>query len=165
MNDPEKLRETGWRRRLMPSEEAEWRASFSAQPEAQADLELESVLTEHLNRLPNVPVASNFTARVLGSVEAEIKADSLKKARGRWTWRLLMPRAAFALSGALTVIAVVSLVSHQQRANARQEMAQSVAAVSSVASLPSPEVLQDFEAIRRLNFTPAPDDQLLALFQ
>ena len=44
-------------------------------------------------------------------------------------------------------------------------MAQGIATVTSVKSLPSPEVLQDFEAIRRLNSTPAPDEQLLALFQ
>jgi hypothetical protein len=47
----------------------------------------------------------------------------------------------------------------------RKEYAQSIATVSDVSSLPSPEILQNFEAIRRLAPAPAPDEQLLTLLQ
>jgi hypothetical protein len=162
MNDPQRLREISWRRRLTADEQAGLRASLSSKPEALEDLELESALTESLARLPGAPVSSNFTARVLESVEREASAGARRKPGQRW--QVLFPRIAYAVSGVLTIVAVLSLLSYHQRAEARQ-MAQSVAAVSSVTSLPSPDVLRDFEAIRSLNSTPAPDEQLLALFK
>ena len=61
------LRELVWRRKLTEAEHA----GLRAQPETQADLELESRLTEALARLPDAPVPSNFTARVLQAVERE----------------------------------------------------------------------------------------------
>jgi hypothetical protein len=45
------------------------------------------------------------------------------------------------------------------------KMAESVAVVSRVSSLPGPDVLQDFEAVRCLTRTPAADGELLALLQ
>jgi len=46
----------------------EW---LAAHPEAQESLDLETGLTEALRKVPDVPVASNFTARVLQAVERE----------------------------------------------------------------------------------------------
>src|ERR1700690_4482069 len=61
------LRELVWRRKLTEAE----RAGLRAPPETQADLEFESLLTEGLARLPDAPVPSNFTARVLQAAERE----------------------------------------------------------------------------------------------
>jgi len=47
----------------------------------------------------------------------------------------------------------------------RAELRDSVVAVSAVKSLPSPEVLRDFDVIRALDQTPPADEQLLTLLQ
>jgi hypothetical protein len=53
---------------------------------------------------------------------------------------------------------------HEHRVHQRAQLAQSVAAVSSVASLPGPDILQDFDVINQMNHAAA-DKELLALMQ
>src|SRR6516225_12355183 len=60
-------RELIWRRKLTEAE----RAELQTKPDNHADLEFESRLTEELDRLPDKPVPSNFTARVLQAIERE----------------------------------------------------------------------------------------------
>jgi hypothetical protein len=65
-----------------------------------------------------------------------------------------------------TVVVGVAFVSYQKvDASSRRKLAESVAMVSSVSSLPSPDILQDFDAIQALNLTPPPDEELLLVFQ
>ena len=78
------LRELVWRRKLTDAE----RAGLGAQPEVQADLEIESRLSETLARLPDAPVPSNFTARVLQAVERESVRP--RAINWSWTWRMLV---------------------------------------------------------------------------
>jgi hypothetical protein len=155
-----RLRELSWRRKLTDAEEAQLRALLAARPEAQADWDAEATLNAALGRLPDAPVPSNFTARVLQAVEREA-AGELRQDEGNWQfWRRLrwLPKVAFA-----AVVLGTGLVSYRQLQAARfAEYAHSVAAVSGVASVPSPEVLKDFDAIRASNPTPVPDEQLLA---
>jgi anti-sigma factor RsiW len=164
-NDPiyNRLRELSWRRRLTDPEEAELRAWLSAHPELQAEWEAEAGLNASLSRLPDAPVPGNFTARVLQAVERESAAE-LRRREGRWlTWlrRRWLPRMAFAI-----VIVGAGFVSYQKvEAANRRKLAESVAVVSSVSSLPSPDILKDFDAIRALNSTPPPDEELLMVFQ
>lgn len=164
-NDPtyDRLRESRWRRKLTEAERAQLGAWLAAHPDTEADWEAEAGLSEALGRLPDVPLASNFTARVMQAVERE--AVAARRQRGGWRlwygclrW---LPRTAFA---ALAVSA--ALVTYRATENHRRaQMAESIAAISRVASLPSPEILQDFDAIRALPRTPPPDEQLLALFE
>ena len=164
-NDPiyNRLRELSWRRRLTGPEEAELRAWLATHPEAQADWEAEAGLNASLSGLPDVPVPGNFTAHVLQAVEREAAAD-LRRPQGKWlTWlrRRWLPRVAFA-----TVVVGAAFVSYQKvDASSRRKLAESVAVVSSVSSLPSPDILKDFDAIRALNSTPPPDEELLLVFQ
>jgi len=158
----EKLREISWRRKLNSAEEHDLREWLAAHPEAQETLDLETGLTEALQKVPDVRVASNFTARVLQAVEREAMA----KARGRdsrWlVWRKAprwLPKVA---SATVVVMAGVLAYFHNNSVIAKQRAAvQSVAGVP----LPSPEILTNFDAIRIVSATPAPDEQLLALFQ
>ena len=164
-NDPtyNRLRELSWQRKLTGAEEAELWAWLAAHPDAQVDWEAEAGLNAALDRLPSVPVPSNFTARVLQAVEREAAAELRRSERKRWPWRHLrwLPKAAVA-----AVILGAGLVSYRQFQAARfAEYAQSVAAVSDVSSLPSPEILKDFDTISALNATPPPDEQLLALLE
>ncbi|MFM2295209.1 MAG: hypothetical protein RLZZ350_1622 [Verrucomicrobiota bacterium] len=110
-----------------------------------------------LRALPDRPVASNFTARVLQSVALEARPAP---ARRSW-FTAWLPRFA-----PVALALVAALCTYAARTNARSaELARSVAAVTQVASLPSPEVLKDFDAVRCLNTQPAADRELLALLQ
>jgi len=164
-NDPidNRLRELGWRRRLTTAEQAELQTWLAAHPEAQSEWEAESELSAGLALLPDVPVPSNFTARVLQAVEREAVAQ-LRRPQGNrltWLWLRWLPRAAFAAFA----VGVGLLSFHQAQSVHRKKLAESVAAVSAVSSLPSPDILKDFDAIRALNPSPAPDEQLLAVLQ
>jgi hypothetical protein len=164
-NDPiyNHLREESWRRKLTKAEEAELRAWLAVHPETRADWQVEAGLNEGLGRLPDAPVPSNFTARVLQAVEREAVAE-LRRPQGNWLawlWLRWLPRAAFAAMA----VGVGLLSFHQVQSAHRKKLAESVAAVSAVSSLPSPDILGDFDAIRALNPNPAPDEQLLAVLQ
>ena len=166
-NDPlsTRFRELAWRRKLSPAEAEELRAWLATHPEAQEDWDAEAGLSEVLDRLPNVPVATNFTARVLQAVERKDNASHQRVEAGlriSQSWLKWLPRtavAAVALTASL--IGVHSLLDHKRAEAYRQ----SVTAVSEVASLPSPEILQDFDAIHELSPAPAPDEELLQAFQ
>jgi anti-sigma factor RsiW len=156
------LRELSWRRKLTSAEEAEWRSWLAAHPEARADWQAEAGLNAALDRLPDAPVPSNFTARVLQAVEREAVAD-VRRPQGNWlTWLWLrwLPKAAFA---AVFVGAAV-LSFHQIQAAHRKKLVESLAAVSAVSSLPGPDILKDFDAIRAMSDA-GPDEQLLAVLQ
>jgi MFS superfamily sulfate permease-like transporter len=150
-------RELIWRRKLNETERAELRA----QPETQADLDLESRLTEVLGRLPDAAVPSNFTARVLQAIERE-ELQGVRKRRGYWwNWRLLLPRAAVA--AAVVVMAGLMIQRHELTVH-RTKLAQSVAQVAVAQPMPSVEALKNFNAIQRMS-QPHADEQLLALLQ
>jgi anti-sigma factor RsiW len=164
-NDPifNRLRELSWRRRLTAPEEAELRAWLAAHPEAQADWEAEAGLNAALSRLPDAQVSGNFTARVLQAVEQEAAAEL----RGHdakwltWPWRRWLPRVAFAV-----VVVGAGFVSYQEVGAAkRKTLAESVAVVSSVSSLPSLDILKDFDAIQAFKPTPPPDEELLMVLE
>lgn len=160
-NDPiyNRLRELSWRRKLTGAEEAELRAWLEAHPETRADWEAEAGLADALGRLPDVPVPSNFTALVLQAVKREAKTPSRRP--GWWPRLRWLPRAAVAAS-----VVTAGLVSYLVIQNAeRKKLAESVAAVADVSSLPSPDILQDFDAVRVSNPTAIPDEQLLALLK
>ena len=163
-NDPlfQQWRELSWRRKLTAAEEAQVRAWLAAHPEAQADWDAETALNDALSRLPEVPVATNFTARVVRTVEREMAATAReRKGLGWQPWKRWLPRAALA-----AIVLGAGLFSHHEVvASRRAKLVQSVAVVSKVSSLPSPAILEDFDAIRRLTPAPAADEQLLSLLQ
>jgi anti-sigma factor RsiW len=155
-----RLRELSWRRKLTETEQAELHARLGADPAARADWEVESALNAALNRLPEAPVPSNFTARVMQAVERE-------EARPRawswnWNWHVLVPRVAIAT--AVVVLGGLTLHQHAVRTQ-RIALVKSVALVAESQPLPSPEALENFDAIRRMSRPQHADDELLALMQ
>ena len=149
------LLEQSWQRKLTSEEEKSLNAWLAAHPDAQADWDQEAGLNEALARLPDAPVPSNFTARVLQAIERDEAAET-RTAAGSSFWARLrwIPRLAF-----VAIVLCVGLISYQQVQvrNTHERMRDVVAVVS---SLPSPEVLKDFNAIQALNQTP-PDEELL----
>jgi len=164
MNDQAKdqLRELNWRRPLSSAEQGQLDAWLAANPATRADWETEARLTEGLTQLPDAPLASNFTARVLKAVEREEAASARRRRRSRIGWWLRWtPRVAFA-----GLVGAAGFFSYQQahKARVRAEIRNSVEVVSSVRSMPAPEILENFDAIRILS-SPAADEQLLTLLQ
>lgn len=158
-----RIRELVWRRKLSPAEAEELRARVAADPAAQEDWEAEVRLSEALDHLPDVPLPSNFMARVLQGVERPVGALPRPALAGwrvpQW-WVRWLPRTALAaVVLTASLVGVHSLWEHKRA----QEYRQSVTAVSEVASMPSPEILQNFDAIRDLSV--APDEELLQAFQ
>jgi len=165
MNDAEyhQLRELSWQRELTGAEEAELQRYLAAHPEAKADWESDADLNRVLDGLPEAPaVASNFTARVVQAVERETAA---RARTGGWSARLRLwkwlPRAA----AACLVAGVVLLGYHQHQVRAREAMARRVADLARAVSA-SPELLANYDHIRRLGDTPPKaDTDLLALLK
>lgn len=156
----QRLRETGWRRPLTPAEQAELRAWLAAHPEQQADAQADAVLSRALANLPDAPVPSNFTARVLQAIERESPGaePTNRRAAVPW-WRVFIPRLAVA-----TVVIGVGIVIYRHNQNLKQaELAGTAKALVTVAAaVPQADltVFEDFEAIRRMGQA---DEGLLAL--
>ena len=151
------LREQLWRRKLTDAE----RAGLHAQPEIQADFETESRLSEMLARLPDTPVPSNFTARVLQAVERESVHPRATGWNWPWTWRVLVPRMAVAA----VVVAFAGLGIHGYELNVhRAALAKKVVLVAAAQPMPSVDALKNFNAIQRMS-QPHADDELLALLR
>jgi anti-sigma factor RsiW len=163
MNDPlyHQLRESNWRRKLTPSEEAELRVWLAAHPDMESDWESEAGLSEALARLPDAPVPANFTARVLQIVERESAGSRRLESKRNWTLHWILPKLA--LAGIVLGLGVFSYEHHEVAQ--RTDLARKVAVFSGVAAASSPEMLQDFETIRSLGQTPPADEELLALLK
>jgi hypothetical protein len=152
----ETLRAAAWRRPLTAAEIGEMRRRLGNAPEAD-DWQLETRLSLALSRLPDAEVPSNFTARVLAAATGKTAAPAPALP---W-WRRWVPRLALACA----VLGLSVLGMKRYEAHSRQRMAESVAAISPLGALPSPETLADFDAIIRLGSEPPADVELLTLLQ
>jgi anti-sigma factor RsiW len=157
------LRELSWRRKLTVAEAAQLRARLAAHPEAQAEWDAEAGLNAALGALPDVPVPNNFTARVLQAAEHEAAAEQ-RRSRWKWAgWLRLRWLPRLALTASVVSAGVVSCLVIQSAQ--RNRLVNSVVVVSTVSSLPSPDILEDYDAIRASNPTATADESLLAVLQ
>ena len=159
----ERLRDTAWRRKLTPAEEAELIQLLAGDAAARTDWEGEQALTGLVSGLREPVVATNFTKQVMDAVRAE-QARAGRDGRGiaGW-WRRFSWRPRLAMLGGAT--ALVALVLVQHRVHVQQEVVLSVRTLSPAAVVPSVELLSDFDAIMKLGQVPATDDDLLAALQ
>ena len=143
-------REALWRRKLSEAE----RAALLGQPE----LELEARLTEALRQLPDAPVPSNFSARVLQAVDLE-EARSARARGWGWDWHWLLPRLAVAT--AIVLVAGVGLQQHQL-ARHRANVAPGLSRMASVKTVPSVDALENLDVIQPMSQPAHSDPELLA---
>jgi hypothetical protein len=142
----------------------EFSRNFASRPVFNLKMNNESLphlpkqLRELLSRLPDVPVASNFTARVMQSVAWEEARQSRWRVFG-WGWRAWVPRATVAAT--LAVFAALTLQQHNLYLH-QVALAKDAALVASQ-PLPSLEALKNFDAIQRMGQPARADDELLAL--
>ena len=111
-----------------------------------------------LSRLPDAPVASNFTARVMQAVELEEARTRRRWSVSAWNWRAILPR--FAVAAVVIVAAGLAFERHETAAQ-REQLAINIAQAAH--SMPSIEALQNFDAIRRMSQPAHADEGLLAL--
>jgi hypothetical protein len=150
---------TGLRRKMSIGEEAEWQIHLADQPEARAQFQEELSLNRALQRLPDIPVSSNFTALVMQAVEREYQHRSRPM-----LWRLWADYVAFnwgrklAFGSALLLLGVLSY--QQYQLSARRALAMSLSSIESV--LPVEGAVEDFRAaygLRRVP-TPSPSEEM-----
>lgn len=152
-NEFNNQRESLWRGKLSEAE----RNELQAQPE----LELEARLTAALAKIPDAPVPSNFTARLLDTIEFEEKQAT--RSRGwNWNWRLLWPRVAVA--AAVLIFAGVSIQRYEVNSQ-RVALAKNMVLVAAAQPPPSVETLQNLDAIQRMSLSGHADNDLLAALQ
>jgi hypothetical protein len=166
MNDSEfnKLRETGWRRRLSADEELQAQSYLATHPQAQAEWEEDLALTRHLQELPDAPVPSNFTSLVLQAVDAESAAPE-RPARFHWSGMIHRWSARVALAAVVGLLAVGGLLKYEQT-HTRKQVALDVEEFVRVSNLPGPEIFEHFDAIEQLqpvSYTATDEDLLAAL--
>jgi hypothetical protein len=150
------LRESLWRRKLSKAERSELRA--------QPELELEARLTDALGQMPNLPVSSNFTARVLEAIELE-EAQSARAAQSKgwhWNWHRLLPRVA--VTAAILLFAGIGMQYHATGLQ-RAAMIKSLSTVASAQTVPSVEALNNFDTIQRMSQSGRADTELLVALQ
>ncbi|HZF01327.1 MAG TPA: hypothetical protein VE344_05460 [Methylomirabilota bacterium] len=122
-----------------------------------SDLKFEARLTEALAKLPDAPVPSNFTARVMQAIDLE----EARSRKWKFNFHALLPRIAVAT----VAIVFASLAFHQHEISSqRRSIAASVALVAGQPA-PSVDALKNFDAIQRMSQPAHADDELLALLQ
>jgi hypothetical protein len=135
-------------RKLTPNEETWLQAYFATHPGAQAAWDEEMTLNQILERLPDVPLASNFTSQVLQLVERE-RSQVVPRSEAAW-WRPVMSLIwVRKIALGTLVLGLTGFSYHRYQIHSRNQVAHSVIKVSE--SMPALEMLENFEAIRRLD--------------
>ena len=122
--------------------------------------ELQNELRKMLSRLPDAPVASNFTTRVMQAADLEESRRSRP-----WhfilNWRVFLPRAAVAM---VAVLFAGLMLQHYEVNVHRAALAKNVALMAET-PMPSVDALKNFDAIQRMSQPARADNELLALLQ
>lgn len=144
------LLELSLRQTLSAEEQARAQAILDQNPVLRQAWEQDRQLSQLLERLPNRPISSNFTALVLQAVEQS------KPIEARWAlsrlviplihWRWLRPAAV-----ATIVICASSAGYHHHLRQTRWEMARSLVAVSALAEIAHPNLVKDFDLLEQFS--------------
>src|SRR5882762_3250969 len=154
------LCEIAWRRPLTAEEKAGLESYLLVHPEAQTDWEEEMLLKQLVLTLPDVPVSSNFTARVLQTVELEELQARRTLESAPWFRRIRLWLPRLAVAG--LVIGLGGLSYQQYHLHSLREKAGAVKMVTGIAStLPDMQMWQDFDAIAKLSQPTASQDEIL----
>ncbi len=157
-----RLAEALRRGQFTPAEQADADAFLARHPECRAAWDEELSLSALLRKVPDVPVSSNFTARVMEACRrSERQSAKARVPFGRF-WGRWLPK--FAAGTAAVGLAVLSY--HQHQLAERRELAQNLAEMARLPGGTSIELLQNFEAIQKLRHVPADvDRELIAALQ
>lgn len=138
------------RANMSQDDRARFERLLAADPAFRASWQAELALERALDALPDAPVSSNFTSRV---VQLALREKHAEQPRPRLSIFQLLSRLAIGTS----VVALVTIGALQQRQSVqRKEVAETVNAFHDTAaamageSMPSTEVLANFDTIKQL---------------
>ena len=149
--------------KLTAQQEAQLDEYLAGQPAQRSACEEDLALNSMLRNLPDAPLSSNFTARVL---QAARQPRSRSAQPGLFWLRVLLrqwlPNAALA-----GVVLGAGLIAYEQHhLSERRQLAQGLRQISQLATQTSVELLENFDAIQRLNQAPQDTDRdLIAVLQ
>ncbi len=149
---------TRWIRELRPDEQAALERLFAEQASYRAQWEEDVAIIEGVDRLPDIPVSTNFTSQVMQSLARRVDGASEKPSEEktiRWWARLgFVPRLGVGFALVLAVFG--SFLQYKQGDSSK--MAESLVLVTESETVPSLEELQHFEAIQMLAQVPVDVD-------
>ena len=162
MNEAEyqELLEASWRRNLSSAEMARLHAGLAEQPNLQAGWEDESGLNRLLDQLPDAPVPSNFTARVLQEAQRQAARPAPRPFLGN-LWRRLFPRPVAGMAWVAIMLCLGWLAVQQAQTSSERRRNSELANFFKAAAPSDPTVFEDFDVIRRL--PQAEDEELFAV--
>src|SRR5438105_4922672 len=130
--DQNKLADALRRGRLTVAEETELQAYLASHPELRAGWEEELSLNQLLRQVPDAPVSSNFTRRVVQAVHQEFEGRS-RAERGLWS-RLVLVHWAPKLAIGAAAISLGVFSYHEHQLATRRELARNLVEISRLAS-------------------------------
>lgn len=152
------LKEKSWVEPLSAEEAAELRRYVGANPELQQDWDEDAALTTALNRLPNAPVSSNFTALVMQAVERAEREPERKRTPWRAFWRHGW-LSKFGIALAMLCLGTFSF--HEYQMAARAKLAADVKAFAETAPIPQVDWLKNFDTIEQMSKVQVADNELM----
>ncbi len=170
MNDAafNRLLDIALRRKLTAQEQAQVQAWIDRDPRAKARWEEEMALSHLLQELPDAPLASNFTARVLQAVERDATRQRQAPEIFRW-FGLRRPAQQCAVACLAVVLGVLGYwryesVRRERMALALQRLAPHFETPSTAVALTPDELWKNFDAINQLPQTQT-DEELIAVLK
>lgn len=152
------LKQKSWVEPLSAEETAELKQYLGGNPPGQQDWDDDVALTSALNRLPNAPVSSNFTARVMQAVQREEAQAARKSTSWRAFWRYgWIPK--FAIAVAMFCLGTLSF--HEYQLASQAKFARQVREVAEAAPIPQINWLKDFDTINQIGKVQVADNDLL----
>ncbi len=161
----QKLLNIRLQRKLTGAEDRRLEELASQHPEIRDHLDEEMRLSGLLDRLPDAPLSSNFTARVVEAARLSELPGSAARRRKLFGW--LPMRWVHAATVGAMALAVAWIVQDQRQMTMRAELAGDLSVITSVAIAPNAEIdaLTHFDEINRLGEQPIVDDELLAALE
>ena len=150
--------------KLTPDQEAQLQRYLVTHPDERGEWEEELALNQLLGRIPDAPVSSNFTSRVLQSIRQSAPPDRVTAPA---LWRNLLVRGWQAkVAAGLALVCVGVFTYHEQELATQRDLARHLAKIAKETPTPPLELLQNFDAIERLNQVPVTvDRELVAALQ
>jgi len=161
--DLNKLSDALQQNKLTAEQEAQLQIYLAAHPAQRTRWEEELALNQLLRRMPDAPVSSNFTAQVLQSIRQSPASAHFEPAFWR---RLLAGQWQVKLATVLALACAGVFTYHEHQLAARRDLARDLAEMTKGTAATPLELLENFDAIERLNQVPVTvDRELMAALQ
>jgi hypothetical protein len=157
------MREIAWRRPLTADEKSALQGYLLVHPEAQIEWEEDAALNQILDGVPDVPLSSNFTARVLQAVDLEESREKRQWRSGSWLSRLRAWLPRFAVAGLVAALGGLGYQQYQIRSQEQRAKYLDTLMTTVASSFADTKIWEDFDAIAKLQPTDVvvSDDRVL----